>query len=440
MKTSVVGIAILLLTLFEHGQGERLMFAHYYLSATQDYDSWPSPEFGFKWDIKNAVKAGLDGFVLNVGGQSWELDRVDQMYVAASTFKNFKLFVNLDLTYPVNTDPNHMISVLKRNLDSEAQFRIDQRPVFGTYMGQNLTFGEKDRVVGWTKHFIEPLKLQNISVYFMPYWPLRNVDFFDENFFVDAYQSFDAWPMKNREVDYELDKLYISYAHASRKKVMSSVSPGFFAHGPKNNLIHRSEDIWHMRWNQLINNDADFGQIISWNGFEFSHAVGPINRHSSHAEFPWYTDLKNEAFTRMLPFFVQWFKSRKQPPLTENVIYIYHRPQSKWSPNVLNDPVPKPANWDHAKDAFVVMSFIKDQGPYEAEIVVGNRASKYTKFVLNKGIEEKEIPFPPWAGDVFLTVRRHGSELNRTKSPTQIQAWGEIQAWNFNFDSRFITF
>ena len=427
-------------TTTETNKRERLIFAQYYMLATYKYKKASRRDVPFECDIKNAVKAGLDGFALNVGGQSWELDRVDQMYTAASTFKNFKLFVNLDLTYPVNTDPNHMISVLKRNLDSEAQFRIDQRPVFGTYMGQNLTFGEKDRVVGWTKHFIEPLKLQNISVYFMPYWPLNSENFFEENFFVDAYQSFRAWPTGDRTIDYEDDFKFIKAAQKAKKKVMSSVSPCYFSHSAENNLIYRSEDTWHVRWAQLVKNEADFAQVISWNGFHESHAVGPINKYSTATNYDWYNGISNRAFTKMLPFYVQWFQSRRQPALTENVIYYYHRPYSKWTSHASSDPLPKPDNWLRANDVFVVHSFIKDQGEYDVQILFGNKSAKCTNFTIKGGtIEHSEIEFPQeLTGPLVLVVSRNDAELGRTNHPTQLQKL--VKSWNFNFDSSYTTF
>lgn len=419
----------------------RKIFAQYYLSATYRYNETFLPNIHFQWDIEHAVKARLDGFILNLGGQPWELDRLDQMYAAASSFDNFKLFVNLDLTYQVNTEPNYMISLLKRNLNSEAQFRIDEKPVFGTYMGHDLTFGEQNRVTGWMKHFIQPLKLQNISVYFIPYWPLSSDNFFVENFFVDAYQSFRAWPTGDKAIDYEDDLKFIEAAHKANKKVMSSVSPCYFSHSAEKNLVYRSEDTWHVRWMQLVENECDFAQVVSWNGFHESHAVGPINEHSSAAKYQWYNGMSNLAFTKMLPFYAKWFQSRRQPVVTENVIYYYHRPYSKWVSQASNDSLPKPGNWIRATDAFVVHSFIKDHGEYHVQILVDNKPDKYAHFTLKGGtIGHLLVPFPSSPGVSVLLVRSGNAELNRTLHPTKILKPNCVKLWNFNFDSRFITF
>lgn len=443
LKMGQILNAILILSLGQlltSTHAKRPIFAHYYMSAVYSYDK-SIFNSDFEWDVRNAIKAKLDGFILNIGDQDWEIERLSDMYDAASEYPGFKLFVNVNMTYPVNRNGRKLVDIVSSIYKKDSQFKINGKVVFGTYLGQDL-YDQGSRVTWWNKNFFTPLKLQNIKIYFIPYWPLPPSPLFKDHAFVDAYQSFNAWPPRYDPIDYKGDEQYIETAHKLNKKVMSSVSPCYFTHFPNNNLVYRSEDTWHLRWEQLINSKADFAQVVSWNGFHESHAVGPINSNSSVGAYDWYNEMSNEAFARMLPFYAEWFRTGKQPSLTENVVFFYHRQHSKWAPETLNDPLPKPRTWEQANDAFVIHSFIKDSGTYDAQIYINEKpVPEKGRFVLKGGqISHHEVPFNDWYGPVTLAISVFDNELARSSPPTEIVGWGRIEKWNFNFNTRVVTF
>ena len=192
----------------------------------------------------------------------------------------------------------------------------------------------------------------------------------------------------------------------------------------------------------MINSDSDFAQVITWNDFGESHYVGPVNKAAAYPAFgggnskDWTTGMSHEAFYEMLRFYVQWFKTRKQPEIRENSVYLWHRIHSKYAPNVNNDPLPKPRNWEFAKDVFVIHAMVKDEG-ISVELTVNGGSLK--TIPLKKGITPIEVDFNTQAGDVKLVVRKNGNIIRQT-IPTSIKAWGTIDKWNFNFVSRALRF
>lgn len=203
----------------------------------------------------------------------------------------------------------------------------------------------------------------------MPFWPLDANRIYDENPVADGFQVWKSWPYDvDEEVSFDEDRIYANKGHSKGKTVMSGVSPCFFTHFDSKNYIFRSEDTWIKRWNDLINSDSDFAQVITWNDFGESHHVGPVNPAAAYPAFgggnarDWTEGMSNEAFHHMLPFYVQWFKTKRQPEITGNSVYLWHRIHSKWAPSVNHDPLPKPRNWEFAKDVFVIHAILKDDG------------------------------------------------------------------------------
>lgn len=423
---------------------QRKMFSHYYLGNTYAYATkWPTAEDGFEWDIQKAITAKLDGFIVNLAHERWQLNRLHSMYNAAKKFKNFKIFINFDMTQEVNKNATRLLESVKKYYNEKAQFKIDKKPVFGTFLGTQVYFGEENYRVGWQKHFFDPLKEEGLEIFFMPYLALP-VGYVLDFEFLDGFQAWNAWPYNvNRPVSYAEDKILIEKAKYLNKKIMSSVSPGYFVHLTREqNFIYRSEDNWHTRWNDLIENDCDFGQIISWNDFGASHAVGPINKAVT---FPkgnvgsdeYYRGMSNEAFYQWLPYYVTWFKERQQPEIENNSIFFYHRTHS-WKNTVPTDPIGPPTHREFANDIFVVHSLLNRE--VELEILVGGES--VGKFTLPQGIHHREVPFPKQTfGDVETRVTENGRDIPGTnKRPTKLHFPSRLKIYNFNFDSRFISF
>jgi glucan endo-1,3-alpha-glucosidase len=71
----------------------KVVVAHFIVGNSYSYtkSTWSS-------NIHAAIAGGIDGFALNVGGDSWQPQRVSDAYAAASG-TSFKLFLSFDMTY-----------------------------------------------------------------------------------------------------------------------------------------------------------------------------------------------------------------------------------------------------------------------------------------------------------------------------------------------------
>ena len=442
MRKCLVLVCLLILPAANVASVERRIFAHFMLGNTYDYPSkWPSTREGFKWDIERAREAKLDGFSLNLGLEDWQLERMDAMFAAACDFDDFKVFVNLDMAVNRHKDINWLINAVKRNVDSPAQAKIDGKPIVGTFSGHDLTYGVANANEGW-RRFKDRLWTEGVDIFFMPFWPLDASRIVNENPVADGFQVWNSWPyFKDERVSFGEDQIYIRNAHARGRVVMSGVSPGFFTHFSNKNFVFRSEDTWHSRWRDLIDSDVDLVQVVTWNDFGESHAIGPVNQAAAYPAYDgsnsrdWNDGMSHEAFYQMLPFYVEWFKTKKQPSITNNSVYFYHRIHSKWVPAVKNDTLGKPANWESAKDVFVIHSHLTKQFDYQ--LLVDNRIIGQGSF--QPGVNHYNVPFPFFTGDVVLVIRDEPCEVARTQ-PTFIQPWENIEKWNFNFISRAVHF
>lgn len=72
--------------------GNKLVYAHFILGNAYPYtpDMW-------RTDISRAQGAGIDGFMLNLGGDYWQPARVQDAYAAAAE-KGFKMVLSFDMT------------------------------------------------------------------------------------------------------------------------------------------------------------------------------------------------------------------------------------------------------------------------------------------------------------------------------------------------------
>ena len=428
----------------------RKIFATYYLGNTHDYPTgWQSRVAGFEWDIRQARDARLDGFSLVLGEEEWQEENLELMYEAASKFSDFKLYITFDMNYKKNTDAERLVKIFQKFRTHDAQWRINKKSVVGSFLGQDVNFGDESPYAGWKSSFID--KIGKDLVYFMPYWPMPANDKTKVWDLFDGYHCWNAWPSEemteDKPVSYNDDLQFLQNAHDLGKALMSSVSPGFFKHLRRNdrnqNLIFRSEDNWHIRWGDLIENDCDFAQIISWNDFGASNAVGPPNRAAS---FPtgdcnsndWYAGMDNEVFYKMLPYYVRWFKTKKQPKIWQNYIFFYHRIHAA-NVELEKDCAGRPNNYQFAQDVFVIHSILQKE--LNLEIFINNQ-SIGPPITLAKDISHNQVKFPnDTFGPVTIQVTQNGTVVPGSEMyPTFLKGPSQLKMYNFNFITRAIRF
>lgn len=354
--------------------------------------------------------------------------------------------MNLDVAVNGDKNPGDFVNSVMRNIRRYAQARINGRPIVGTFLGHDKTYGEASVNDGWQRKFKDPLRNHGIDVFFIPYFPLDARTIYERHPVADGFQMWDStWPNGNFDVSYVEDRIYAE--HKGSRVLVSGVSPCFFKHlnnGVNDNRIFRPENNWHKRWHDIINEQkADMIQVLTWNDFGESHYVGPVNPLAAfpsgpHGSSREYVDrMSHEAFFETLPFYIQWFKTGSRPAIQQNMVALYHRRHSKWLPKVTSDGLDRPANADFTRDVFMIESFVKDGERLEFEVLVGGTLAGRAD--VGQGAGYREIPFNDQPGPVELIIRQSGQERTRIRG-TYIESFGSVAKWNFNLFSRFVRF
>ena len=392
------------------------VFAHFMMGNT-----YPSNVTTMANNIRVAEAAGIEAFALNTGPDEWMPDRISQMFEAATQFPNFKLFFSFDMAV-MPTDPNVLINYVKQYHAHPNSFFYQDRYFVSTFSGESITFGEPTLSDGWQKHFKDPLAQAGINIFFVPAWTsLGPFSFFEKNPVADGAFSWAAWNPANNYKTTDEDVLYIQNARANNKTYMAPASPWFFTHFSYKNFIYKSDALWPIRWQQILNLQPEFVEIISWNDYGESHYVGPIDGALPTGSEVWVEGYDHQAFLDMASYYIAAYKTGTFPTLTTDKVYFWYRTHSKSAQ--MSDSVPLPNNNDWAEDIIVVHALLASDG----QITVTNGGNTVS-FDGKEGINTFQVNFQE--GDVEVSLVRSGQTVVTRKGDKPIKNSGGL--YNFN--------
>jgi glucan endo-1,3-alpha-glucosidase len=111
--------------------------------------------FTMPLDIELAADKGLDGFVLNLGRDSWQPDRVADAFAAARDFgSDFKLFLSFDMTSLPCASPSDAEALMRYIINYYGHpnsLFYNGKMFVSTFAGQDCRFGESSLDDGWIK-------------------------------------------------------------------------------------------------------------------------------------------------------------------------------------------------------------------------------------------------------------------------------------------------
>lgn len=297
-------------------RAEREVFAHFILGNTAPYS-----RDDFHADIKAASDAGIDGFALNIGGDSFTSASLDALFAAAESFnratgRSFRSFISFDYAaYPFTIDD--CVTRLLRHSPSPAYFHHNGRPVASTFLG---TRAHRD----WNE-----IK-RRTNAYFIPTYSDVWVGESARYPPVDGLLSWDAWPY-HANVTPATDQHYVEQLKSAGKQYMMPVSPWFYTACCGKNWLYNSDQLWPARWQQVFQLRPDFVQLLTWNDYGESHYLGPQTTHAS--SYPQGSKGFNEgmvhsAWLSDLPYYIQKYKSGNEPvagAYNEHLTFWYRR-------------------------------------------------------------------------------------------------------------------
>ena len=189
-------------------------------------NTYPYAYSDWMTDIGLAKAAGIDGFFLNIGSDSWQPARVADAYSAAAA-SGFKMAMSFDMTVLScgGTENVALIQSYAKYFTHSAAAKVNGKSVVTTFAGDSCTFGQGSTNAGWDY----VLGGARSGKYFMPVY---NVDpTLLPNYNIDAEVNWgSAWPSNGQDIETSRDLWFMQQLNKASQGYVGTVSPLFFAH------------------------------------------------------------------------------------------------------------------------------------------------------------------------------------------------------------------
>ncbi|KAJ7729693.1 glycosyl hydrolase family 71-domain-containing protein [Mycena maculata] len=359
---------------------------------------------------------GIDAVALNIGGDSWQMDRCRDAYAAARSLgSSVKFFLSFDFTTNLGCSISDIISRAQVFYQDDWQFKVDGRPMMSSYeggcMGNN----------GW-----QQLKTAT-NGYLMPF-----ISYLEDKF--ASWTSLDscwgcAWPQGDCDKNTSDDTWYMGLL-GSNILYSTTVSGWFYTHLSDKNRLLRSDDwLLNNRWNQLIQmrDQIQFVEMVTWNDWGEGDYFGTIT-----IDQPAGTDFVNgyphTAWLAMSGYYIQAFKTSVYPTITQDVIYYWSRPHPWNQPaNLAGDSLPRPTNYDWTQDYLWAAAFCSSTCTVTLKVA----GSSNTWADLPAGVNLLQLPLTSTGGGITVTMVKSGTTVVN-QSPTDFIYVAAPSIYNYN--------
>ncbi|KAJ5621567.1 mutanase, partial [Penicillium herquei] len=404
------------------------VFAHFMLMNAENYTTadWTT-------DIQAAKDAHINAFALNMGADSRAPRILDTAFEVASDQK-FSLFFSFDYAGNGPWHPDDVATLLKK---------YTALPAYYLHKGQYLvsTFEGPSHADDWID-----LK-ERYNVFFIPDWSSLGAKLALKlgNGVADGLFSWAAWPWGPQDMDTYTDASYYQFLNESGgKPYMMAVSPWLFTNLPgyDKNWLWRGDDLWYDRWVQVLYNQPEFAEIISWNDYGESHYIGPLYDYAMEAfkigKAPsnFAKDMPHDGWRTSLPFLIDIYTGGTAEVTEEHLVTWY-----RLSPGASCDGGTTRNTASQLQVEFPPSQIVQDRIFYSALLVEHADVSVFVGGAVQDGswtwvpdgqvgIYHGSVPFMG-TGDVFVTISRNGSPLAQVKGRAISDACtdGLFNAW-----------
>jgi len=275
---------------------------------------WPEPywrEINAAIDVLRAQRIGADGFIVGLfqlpSGQYWVAAR-RLCAAAAAVAPGFAIIFQLDADALNGASPEAMASAVVALAQCNAAYRTDDERLMIT------AFNPARMGRAFWQQFLARTADRGVPVAFVPILlnPLRSVsEFAGFSYAVSSWGPADPGGVDGKGTGVAaLRKMLIQL----RAKWMAPVRPQDFR--PKSGTMFEAANTATFRrlWMQAIQWQAPYVHVITWNDYTEATEIEP----SSRTQFLYY-DLS--------AFFINWYKTGRQPAVQRDAIYYSHRGQ-----------------------------------------------------------------------------------------------------------------
>ncbi|OZJ02016.1 hypothetical protein BZG36_05201 [Bifiguratus adelaidae] len=382
------------------------VFAHVVVgnTAAHTQSTWQN-------DITLAHNAGIDAFALNIATpDSNTAPQVANAFAAAKALNNgFKLFFSFDYLgggqpWPA-TGSNSVVSYLTQYKNSGVYFYYNGLPFASTFEGTN-------NINDWAPG--GPIRSGAGDVYFVPDWTsLGPSGVASHSANIQGAFSWDMWPAGANDMTTTPDQQWVSAL--AGKSYMMGVSPWFFhSASGGTDWVWRGDDLWAQRWQQVLQINPAFVEIVTWNDFAESHYIGPVYTTSEIAagSSTYVNNMPHESWRDFLPYYIAMYKKSTFNISRDQMQYWYRTAPAAGGSTcgvVGNNPgwqttmSPNSIVQDKVFFSALLMS------PATVTVQIGNYAAVSYNGV--QGINHWSQPFNGQTGSVKFSVVRNGATV-----------------------------
>ena len=366
-------------------------------------------------DISLAKAAGIDGFALNIATQDSYTDTVLQTaYAAAESVGGFSLFLSFDYASGGPWQASDVVSKINSYSGQAAQFQYQGKTFVSTFEGT-------DNINDWSS-----IKSQT-NCYLVPDWTsLGPAGFGTQASVADGAFSWDAWPEGASDMTDDEDQAWQSMLGS--RPYMMGVSPWFYTNLAQwdKNWLWRGADLWHDRWQQVIELQPDLVEIITWNDYGESHYIGPVYAAGVPQGADYVTDVHtHEGWLALLPEYIAAYKSGNATtngtaPATDTATVWYKiNPGDAGNTGGTTGNNPgqgQPAMSPQPVSEDGVFFTVSVTAPSDVSVQIGsNQATSLRATVA--GINHFSVPLNGATGAVTVNVSRNGQQVTSVTGP-----------------------
>jgi glucan endo-1,3-alpha-glucosidase len=415
--------------------------------TNQDYqgDADPTQEkkiAAYEREILQARALGIDGFVLNAGGwlkEPYYVRYAAQMFEAAARLDNgFKLMFSADFCCG-NTlaDAEDMMRRFANNPRyARVYFKHQDKFVLSTFVGdkfgpspwaqakQDLLTGAHPSTASFANALANvsgPPSNAPLPVFLVPafFWggelPNRSAiqhGMDDWRSVIDGsfYWGIAGVPGSGGSLDQlASSEAYASVAHAAGKLYMAPVALQFW--GANANRYYEYSGGAGMRamWMDAIRvSHPDWVEIITWNDFIEATYISPIDDPNRYPQANYLTSSglplglegyfhSHAAAGDLMGYFIQWYKTGKQPAITQDTLFWFYRTQS-----LNTDAAIPPVAHKYGPVADVIYLTANLTAPATLRVHSGGRISTIQ---LTAGSHDVTAPFESGSTPTFELLR-----------------------------------
>ncbi|KZV73237.1 glycoside hydrolase family 71 protein [Peniophora sp. CONT] len=404
----------------------KAVFAHFMVANTDSFN-----EAQWRTEISAAKAIGIQGFVLNTAGNSYEPNQISTAYSVAESLGGFSFFYSFDFAHPWSV--SEMASYISAHAGSTATYKWNNAVLVSSFSGQ-------DNGNSFWASLKSTLSSEAITISLAPafisYRDPGQAQTLLNNFpSIDGFTNWWSWPADNGNLlTTQTDLAYQSAVKSSRTgPFIMAVSPWQFKNlgssggDTGNDWVELSDTLIKYRWEQAINDvKPDIVEIVTWNDYAESHYIGALNSNvymdaDAHA----YVDgADHTPWQIIMKYYISWYLNGAAPAVTKDQVVVWYRLHPKGA--VCNTGT-LPRNSQYPADAVFGFALLTSAATVTMDIGSNNHA----EWNAPAGVSIGSVPFPTDDNQIpYIQIERNGAVV---QSGYGAATWSKsCQTYNFN--------